>query len=137
MHKIKAVHTIGLSALMLLGSISNSLPAEAAKVSGTLTNPHTTALPSNAIVYITIVDVSPLEDNSGDMIARQTITNPKQVKIPFEVEYNPARISPSHIYALQAQITVGNSILFRNTSAYPVITKGNPSTVQVSVDSVK
>jgi len=137
MPKIKAIHTIGLSALMLLGSISSSFPAEAAKVSGTLTNLQIATLPPNTVVYFTIVDVSPLEDNTGDMIARQTIANPSQVTIPFELEYDPARINSSHIYALQVQITAGNKMLFSNTLAYPVITKGNPITVQVSVEPVK
>jgi len=137
MHRIRAIHTVGLSALMLLGGISSSLSAEVAKVSGTLTYQQTTALPPDTVVYVSIVDVSPLEDNSGDMIARQTIAHPRQGPIAFEVEYDPARISSNHLYALQIQITAGNRILFRNTSAYPVITKGNPSSVQVSVDPVK
>ena len=136
MHRTRAIRTIGLSALMLLGCIS-SASAELAKVSGTLTYPKGSVLPPNAVVYINLMDVSPSEDNSGDIIARKTVTNPSQVPIPFEMEYDPARISSNHTYAVLVQIAANHEVIFRNTSAYPVITKGNPSAVEVLVNPVK
>ena len=106
-------------------------------MSGTVTYPQGSVLPPDAIVYIDLMDVSPMEDSSGDMIARKTVPNPSQGSIPFELEYNPAQISSNHTYAILVQIAANHQVLFRNTSAYPVITRGNPNTVAVIVFPTK
>jgi putative lipoprotein len=137
MHSIKSIYTIALSALMLIGYASTAMSSEIARVTGTLTYPRHAALPPDAVVYITLVDVSPRQDASGDIIARQTITNPGQIPIPFELKYNLARINSKYAYAIQAQITVKGKLLFRNTSPYPVITRGNPNNIDVIVNLAK
>jgi putative lipoprotein len=136
MYRMRFLHTVGLSTLMLLGSMSSSFSAELAKVSGTLTTRQKTALPANAVIYISLTDVSPREDNLEEMVARKTISHPSQMPVSFELEYDPSRISSSHIYAIQVRITADHRPLFSNASAYLVITQGNPQTVAVVVDPV-
>lgn len=133
MHSIKSIYTIVLSTLMLTWCALNVMSSENTRVTGTLSYPPHTALPPDAVVYITLVDVSPRQDASGDIIARQTITNPGQIPILFELEYNPARINSRYVYAIQAHITVKGKLLFINTSPYPVITRGNPNNIDVIV----
>lgn len=119
---------------MLSCYVSTAMSSEIARVTGTLTYPRHTALPPDAVVYITLVDVSPRQDASGDIIARQTITKPGQIPIPFEVKYNPSQINYKYNYAIQAHITVKGKLLFINTLPYPVITRGNPNTIDVIVN---
>jgi len=89
------------------------------------------------IAYITLLDVSPRQDVESSIIARQTITDPDQLPIAFEVPYNPNQIHSDHLYAIQAQVTTEGRVILRNRSAHPVITQGNPSVVEVLVDWVK
>lgn len=128
------IYTIALSVLMLVWYASNAMSSEIARVTGTLTYLQRTALPPDAVVYITLMDVSPRQDASGDIIARQTITSPSQIPIPFELKYNPARINSKYTYAIQAHISVKGKLLFRNTSPYPAITHGNPNIINVIVN---
>jgi uncharacterized lipoprotein YbaY len=107
-----------------------------AGVTGTITYPQRIALPEDAVVEVKLSDVS-LEDAPATTIGEQTITNPGQVPIPFEVTYDPAEIDPRFTYAIQVRIndSAGN-LLWINTSAYNVIANGNPSTIEVVVDQV-
>ncbi|MBD2072150.1 YbaY family lipoprotein [Leptolyngbya sp. FACHB-671] len=106
-------------------------------MSGTLISAPSVALPEGAIAYITLLDVSPREDVESSIIARQTITDPDQLPIAFEVLYSLNRIRSDHLYAIQAQVTTEGRVVLRNCSAYPVITQGNPSVIEVLVDLVE
>jgi putative lipoprotein len=123
-----------LSFLLLLGLTVNSLPLQPDRVSGNLISELDVAFPEGAIAYITLLDVSPRQDVESSIIARQTIPNPDQLPIAFELSYNADRIHPDHLYAIQAQITTKGRVVLRNRSAYPVITQGNPLEVEVLVD---
>lgn len=127
------IRTLLLSTLVLFGCASNTMSSELSKVTGTLTYPQPTVLPPDAVAYISLVDVSPRQDSSADIVARQTIKNPGRAPIPFELTYNPTRISKNHLYVIQAHITAKDGLRLINTSPHPVITRGNPSTADVVV----
>ncbi|NJL20227.1 MAG: hypothetical protein HC895_04360 [Leptolyngbyaceae cyanobacterium SM1_3_5] len=55
---------------------------------------------------------------------------------PFGLDYDPDKINPQHTYALQVRITVDDQLRFLNMAAYPVITRGHPTTVELVVDPV-
>ena len=137
MHVIKAIGTIALSILMLTEYDANAMSSEFAKVTGTLTYPRHTELPPDAVVYVSLVNVSPRQDTSAEIVARQIIKNPDQLPIPFKLEYNPEQINSNHLYAIQAHITFKGKVFLSNTSPYPVITQGNPNTVNVIVNPAK
>jgi len=59
-----------------------------------------------------------------------------QVPFPFEIPYDPTTINPRNSYAMQARITVNGQLRFITTSRYAVITKGNPTTLEVIVEPV-
>ena len=105
-------------------------------VSGTVYYLQRIALPPDAIIEVKLADISK-QDVLAATIAEQKITNPGQVPIPFELHYNSAQIDSRMTYAVQVRIEQGGKLLFVSTRVFPVITRGNPTHVEVKVDPVK
>lgn len=102
-------------------------------VSGTVTYRQRSALPQTAVLIVKIVDVS-RQDVSATVVAEQRIeTAGKQVPIPFDIAYDRSRIQERNSYAIQAEIRDGGRLLFITETRYPVITQGNPRSVEVTV----
>ena len=102
-----------------------------ASVSGTVTYRERIALTPGATAEVALRDVS-LADAAAPLIARQTISDPGQVPIKFEVEYNRDDIDSRNTYAVSARIVESDDRLaFTNDTAYEVITRGNPSKVDM------
>ena len=102
-----------------------------ASVSGTVTYRERIALTPGARLVVELRDVS-LQDAAAPLIARQTIENPGQVPIAFKVEYSRSDINSRNTYAIQAEIIESDGRLaFINDTAYDVITRGNPSKVDM------
>ena len=80
---------------------------------------------------------SPCRSVAATVIAETTITTPGQVPIPFEISYDQSGIVPQNTYAIRATITVDGVLWFTNTTAYPVITQGNPSHVDMVLTFVR
>jgi putative lipoprotein len=81
------------------------------------------ALPPNAVFEAILEDVSKA-DAPAEVIARARIEHPGNPPIPFEITYEPSRISPSHRYAVRARIVVDDKLLFATDQHYPVLTEG-------------
>ena len=106
-------------------------PAANASVTGTVTYRERIALSPGAVVTVQLRDTS-LMDVASELIAEQVITNPGQVPISFEVHYNKDDINPRNTYSIQARITESDGRLaFINDTAYDVITRGNPTRVDM------
>ena len=102
-----------------------------ASVSGTVTYRERIALSPGAKLVVSLRDVS-LQDAAAPLIARQTIDNPGQVPIKFKVEYNRDDIDSRNTYGISARIIESDGRLaFTNDTAYDVITRGNPSKVDM------
>ena len=66
------------------------------------------------------------------LIARQTITEPGQAPISFKVEYSRDDIDSRNRYSVSARIVESDGRLaFTNDTAYEVITRGQPSRVDM------
>ena len=132
MKGIKTVCLIALSTLMLISSRAKVIAMDYAKVTGTLSYPQLSGvLVEGAIIYVTLVDVSPREDSSGSIISRLAIANPSQSPLRFELKYNLTQINHRHTYAIQARIANQGKVILTNNLPYPVITRGNPHSVDV------
>ena len=108
-----------------------------AAVIGTIITTGEAALPENSVVQVTLSDVS-LADAAAIVIGEQIINNPSGFPIPFQVTYNPEVIDQHLTYAIGVRITdESGTLLYINTGAYNVITQGNQSVVEVTVDSVE
>jgi putative lipoprotein len=79
-----------------------------------------------------------LADAPAKVIAEQKfVFAGQQVPLPFEVHYDHAKIDPKRGYALSARITVNAQLIFLNTTAYPIITQGNPTKVDMVLQMVE
>ena len=105
------------------------------KVSGSVTYRQRIAMPLEATVVVSLVDVS-RADAPAEVIAKKEIKRTIQVPIPFELTYDSEKIDQRHDYAVQAQILLGDKVWFTTTTRHVVITKGHPSHVDVVVHMV-
>jgi uncharacterized lipoprotein YbaY len=123
--------------LILFDYSENVLLVYNAVVMGNIIGPNETELPEDAVVYARLSDVS-LADAEAQQIAEQVITGATQFPLPFIVSYNPKEIVENHTYAIGVRIedSSGN-LLFTNPTAYHVITAGNPSQVDVTVEAIQ
>jgi len=118
-----------------------AVPASA--VSGTVAYRERIAMPENAVLTMQLQDVSVSDgpDGAGEqatVIAEQKFTFAgHQVPLPFELHYDAAKIDPKHTYALSARITVADQLMFMNTTAYRVITQGNPVKADILLQMVE
>lgn len=104
-------------------------------LSGTVSYRERIALPESAVVEVKLVDVS-RADAPAQTIA-ETIIRPKsQVPVPYVLAYDSARILPNRSYALQARITVGEQLMFINTSRHSVFDATQPQQTDVLVQRV-
>jgi putative lipoprotein len=112
--------------VLLIGCGSTS--SSTATVTGTVTYLQKIALPADAVVTVTLEDVS-RADAPADMLGQQVI-EPKgaQVPIPFAVPYDSSKIQDNHTYSVRATIKDGSGkLLFTSDTSVPVITRGSPT----------
>jgi len=89
------------------------------------------AIPPSALLHVRLEDVS-RQDAPADLLAECTVpAEGRQVPLPFRLEYDPARINPSHRYSVRASIAVEGRLLFTTDTAHPVITGGAPMDVTI------
>ncbi|MBD2107908.1 YbaY family lipoprotein [Nodosilinea sp. FACHB-13] len=116
--------------------VNNAVQTNSASVTGTVGYLPRIAMPPNAVLEVSLVDVS-RADAPGVVLASQSMVfGDRQVPIPFELVYNPDQIDPRLSYAVQARIIVDGDLRFTTTSRFAVITQGNPTNVEVRVEQV-
>jgi len=101
-------------------------------LTGTITYIQRIALPRDATVVVTLVDLSG-GSASKAVIAERQFEAARQVPISFELPYDSSRIVGGHLYGVWAQIMVDGALWFINEQPEPVLTRGNPDTAQVLV----
>lgn len=104
-------------------------------VAGTLRYTDLAALSDAAVVEVELADVS-VADGLAAIVSSQRIRNPGPFPVHFKLDYAPDRIDPTHRYTVQARIREGERLAFATDSAYPVITGGNPKTVDIAVVAI-
>jgi putative lipoprotein len=114
-----------------LGQTASNSGQSFPTIMGTVTYRARMALPPNAAIDVRLEDVSRADAPAVIVAEKILATNGKQVPIPFQLPYSANDIQPSHRYQVRAQITVADELLFVTTNAYPVITGGAPSTVNM------
>jgi uncharacterized lipoprotein YbaY/heat shock protein HslJ len=105
------------------GQSASAQTEDTATISGTISYRERIALSSMAEVEITLQDVS-RQDVGATVLARQTITDPGQVPIRFEIEFRPHDIDPRMSYSLRATIHDGGRLAFTSDRHTPVLTRG-------------
>ncbi|MGI6852801.1 YbaY family lipoprotein [Mesorhizobium sp. 1B3] len=88
-------------------------------ISGEILYRERIALPPNAVLTVELADVS-LADAPASIIGKQVIDPAGQVPIKFTISFDPAVIQPNMQYALQARITVNDTLWFINDARYTI-----------------
>src|SRR6516162_4689936 len=105
--------------------------ATAGSVTGTIAYLQRIALPPNAIILVQLQEVS-RADAPSKTIAQEKITlGDRQVPVPFELKFEPTKIDAKHCYVVSARIVVDDKLRFLSDKAYPVLTRDNPSRVEI------
>lgn len=108
--------------------------AETRTLAGTVTYRERMALPPEARITVQLVDVS-LADAPATLLGETVIVPVTQVPLPFTLDYDDDRLEPGHSYALQARITLGDQLMFINTSRHAVFGDG-PDATDILVERV-
>ncbi|CAK2169030.1 putative lipoprotein [Vibrio crassostreae] len=104
-------------------NVSQEVVAENTQViSGTVSYRERIALPENAVVTVTLEDIS-LADAPSTVIATQEFTTDgKQVPFAFELSYDNNKIKANHRYNMRASIHVDGKLRFTTDTIKSVIT---------------
>jgi uncharacterized lipoprotein YbaY len=132
-----ASNTIAFQQLNLFDNSRNPILAYNAGILGQVIALEGRVLPEGAVVYIQLADVS-LADAEAEIIAEQVIRDAKGFPIPFSMSYDPGDILVENTYAVQVRIEddTGN-LVFTNNTTNNVITRENPSDLDVMVETVQ
>lgn len=106
-------------------------------VSGTVTYRQRSALPATAVLTVKLVDVSRQDVSSVTVAERRIETAGKQVPFSFDMAYDRSKIVERNRYTVQAEIRDSGRLLFITDTNYPVITQGNPRSVEIVVVPVR
>ncbi|OEF04964.1 YbaY family lipoprotein [Vibrio genomosp. F10] len=94
-------------------------------ITGTVSYRERIALPENALVTVTLQDVS-LADAPAVVIAKHRFeTNGSQVPFNFDLAYDSNKIQQRHTYSVSARIEVDGKLRFITDTRYAVITDMN------------
>ncbi len=123
-----------VAAAVTLACTGNSqVTPQTASVTGTVAYRERLALPPDAVVQVQLTDVS-RQEVAAPVVAETTITTAgRQVPLPFELRYDPARIEANRSYAVRATIRSEERLLFTTATAIPVLTRGNPGRVALTL----
>lgn len=119
-------------ALLFAACMSNPAPAPQASISGTATYRERIALPPDAVFEATLEDTS-RADAPSEIIGRTRLESPGQPPIKFTIDYDPARIDPTHRYTVRAKVTVRDELLFTTAKQYPVLGAGQTQPVSITM----
>jgi uncharacterized lipoprotein YbaY len=106
-------------------------------LTGTVSYMQRIALPPQAVIEVTLQDVS-RADAPAIILARQrTVAGGRQVPIAYRLTYGPSWINPAHTYSVRATITENGKLAWTSTKMYLVLTRGAPVTgVEILVEQV-
>jgi putative lipoprotein len=103
----------------------------AGRVTGTVTYRQHMALPPDAVVLVHLQDVYLPDAPSPFLAEYKTTLGERQAPIRFTLKFDPAKIDPKHPYTVEARILVHDQLRFTNDTAYPVLTQGHPSKIDM------
>ena len=119
-----------LTAAALGGGCTTPAPPAMTSVSGTATYRERIALPPGAVFEALIEDVS-RADAPALPIASTRDEAPGAPPVRFTLTYDPARILPSHRYAIRARVLHGAELLFTSDTHLPL--PSGPDAAPVSI----
>lgn len=101
-------------------------------IDGSITYLQRIALPKGAMIIVELFELSSAGATAA-LVARRSFPAESQVPIPFRLDYDTSRISSTGTYGIRGRILVDGALWFVNNQPEPVLTRGNPSSVQIVV----
>ena len=106
-------------------------------LNGTVAYLQRIALPPNAIIEVSLQDVSKADAPAEVLDSVKIPSAGRQVPIPFTLHYDPAQIDERYTYTVSARITVDGVLTWISKTQNPVLTRGAPSdNVEIMVEQV-
>lgn len=102
-------------------------------VSGTITYRGRNPLPANSVISVRLLDAARLDLAAGVIAEDRIDVGGKQAPISFDLAYDRSKIQERSRYVIRAEIRDGDRLLYTTETSYPVITQGNPRSVEVVV----
>lgn len=99
-------------------------------VRGTATYRERIALPPDAVLEVSLQDVS-LADAPARELGSVRLEGLGSPPFSFEVPYDPAEIDERHSYAVRATLRSGDELMFTTDTVYPVLTRGAGDEVEL------
>ncbi|WP_308254713.1 YbaY family lipoprotein [Geminocystis sp. GBBB08] len=93
-------------------------------------------LPKGSVIEIKLVDISRQDVSAITISEQKIVTNGEQIPFNFKLPFNPKDINPRYTYAIQAKIFIDNQLTFINTQSYLVITRDNPTNIDLILTKV-
>ena len=134
MNRLLALFAAPLLAAGLLSACASQAPT--ASVTGEVFYLQRMALPPQAVLSVTLQDVS-LADAPSIELARQQGPVNGQVPLPFRLDYNPQQVDPRHRYSVSARIELDGRLLFISTQHYGVKLDGSDQPLRIKLDPVR
>ena len=116
---------VAILAVILALAFARADAADEGLVTGTASYRERIALPPGAVFEAFLEDVT-LADAPADQLGRCRSPIPGKPPFAFEIDFDPAKVDPSHIYAVRAQVSVGRKLIFVSDTMNPVLTQGAP-----------
>jgi putative lipoprotein len=98
-------------------------PQAPARVTGIAAYKERVALPPNAVLEVTLEDVSKA-DAAAEIVGRARIEQPGIPPFRFEIPYDPSRVDPRRRYTVRARIMADDRLLFITDRGYSVLGGG-------------
>lgn len=128
--------TLVMASLTLMLAACRTTEADpTATVRGEATYRERIAAPPGAQLELRLLDVS-RADAPSETIGGVTLSDIGQPPYRFEIPYRPEQITASHQYVVSARLTHAGRLLFITDQAYPVITRGHPTELQLVLKRV-
>jgi uncharacterized lipoprotein YbaY len=135
MLKIRSLISLAIAAVLLILP-TTALAQNTSSVTGTINTRQRVTIPNNAVVTIQLADAS-RQGAPAQVIAQQTFNaNGAQAPFPFTLQYDKGQITTTGVYIVQGNIKVNGQVRYTTTSAFRVITQGNPTAVGVTMEAV-
>ncbi|WP_299426822.1 META domain-containing protein [uncultured Shimia sp.] len=124
---------VGAGLVMAMCLSAGSAMADFQNLQGSVLYREKIALPPEALVEVTLEDVSKM-DVKSTVLASQTLKPAGQVPVDFQLSYDDAMVEARGRYSVRAVIRVGEDVLWRSTQSFPALTYDAPETVDVVVE---
>jgi putative lipoprotein len=113
-----------LAAILIAGATPQT-------VTGVITYQERIGLAPDAQVIVKLWDVT--QRTNWRLIGTYSARAAGQPPIAFAISYDPERVRPDGDYVIEAQIHQGGQLRWINPAACPILTKGFPRTLAITV----